>query len=72
MKHQAFGTADETLSPDIINWIETRDENDFTAIVLEHRGQKALLLGSTNTKATSIAANFRNWLIRFEEIQSSF
>lgn len=65
LKPRAFRTAgDETLPPDLRNWLETRDARKLVAFELRHGGRKALVLGAPNTKATGMAVNFQNWYVR--------
>lgn len=71
-KLKAFNTNDETLSPDLKKWLETRDEKELVASELRHEEKKVLILGSTNTKATGIASNFQNWFIRFDSQSIEF
>lgn len=72
VKLKAFNTDDETLSPDLKKWLETRDERELIASELLYGEKKVLILGSTNTKATGIASNFQNWFIRFDSRSIEF
>jgi hypothetical protein len=64
VKLEAFNTGDEALSPDLKEWLETKDKQTLVVFKLRNTEKEALILGSYNTKATGIASNFQNWYVR--------
>ena len=72
VKLKAFNTNDETLSPDLKKWLETRDEKNLVASELRYEEKKVLILGSANTNATGIASNFQNWFVRLDSQSIEF
>lgn len=72
VKLEAIEGDGEHLSPGLKEWLETRDRRSLVAFELRHDGKQALVLGSQNTKATGIAANFQNWYVHLGSHHAEF
>lgn len=66
VKLNVFNTEDISLPSALKKWLETKDEERLVAVELRFKEKKALMLGSRNLGATSIASNFQNWYVRLD------
>jgi len=65
VKLKAFNTADETLPPELKEWLRTSIHTDMLAAFrLRHKKNNALIIRGTVAGATGIAANFTNWYVQ--------
>lgn len=66
-KLKNFNPDDETLSPELREWLDTSIHLDMlVAFELRDKKNKALLLRANIAGATGIAANFTNWFIQLD------
>jgi hypothetical protein len=59
-----FKTRNRALSESLETWLKNENIENLVAFRLQHKEKQALILGSTNVRATGIASNFHNWHIR--------
>jgi hypothetical protein len=63
VKLKNFNPDDETLSSNTKDWLEDMDEDRLVAFELRNKEMKALLLGSTNNRATGLASSLEFWRV---------
>ncbi|MGB7070786.1 MAG: hypothetical protein WBD22_14930 [Pyrinomonadaceae bacterium] len=73
VKLKAFNTDDETLSPELKEWLQTSIHMEMLATFeLRNKETKALILRANLARATGIAANFQNWFIQLDNRSVNF
>lgn len=73
VKLKTFNTDDETLSPELKQWLQTSiHEEMLVAFELRHKEKKALILRANVAGATGIAANFENWFVQLDNHSINF
>ncbi len=70
VKLKNFNPEDETLSPNVKQWLENMRWDELLAAELRNNQQKALLLRSTSYGATGLATSLENWHIEIEGVYS--
>ena len=70
-KLKNFNPGDETLSPNVKEWLEYMHKDKLLAFELDNGKQKALLLSSTSYGATGLATSLENWHIEIDSFNSN-
>jgi hypothetical protein len=73
VKLKAFNPDDETLSPELKEWLQTSIHIDMLATFeLPHKEKNVLILRANVAGATGIGSSFRNWYIQLDNQSIKF
>ncbi|HRK52231.1 MAG TPA: hypothetical protein PLN05_17570 [Pyrinomonadaceae bacterium] len=73
VKLKDFNTDDETLPPELKEWLQTSIHMEMLATFeLRTKKKEALILRANIARATGIAANFANWFIQLDNRSINF
>jgi len=70
VKLKNFNHDDESLSPNVKEWLQYMHKDKLLAFELGNNEQKALLLSSTSYGATGLATSLENWHVGIDKIHS--